>query len=63
MAVRAETLEMRLPRADDVSEKVRMLLPESKTLEASEDLADEECVLVVRIEAPSLPRMTRKESC
>lgn len=41
LAVRAETLEMMLPRADEVSERARMLLPESKRLGASSDFTDE----------------------
>jgi hypothetical protein len=53
LAVRAETLDIILPRPDDVSEKARTLLPESNTLAASSDLA-EEYVLVVRIDAVSL---------
>lgn len=41
LAVRAETLEMMLWRADEVSEAVRMLLPESNRLGESSDLTDE----------------------
>ena len=43
---------MILPRPDEVSEKARMLLPESNTLAASSDFA-EEYVLVVKIDAVS----------
>jgi hypothetical protein len=41
LAVRAETLEMMLPRVDDVSEKARVLLAESKILDESSDLTEE----------------------
>jgi hypothetical protein len=49
----AETLEIMLPRLEDVSEAVRMLLPESNTLVASSDFTDER-VLLVKMDAESL---------
>jgi hypothetical protein len=41
LAVRAETLDSILPRADEVSEEVRTLLLESKRLGVSSDLTEE----------------------
>jgi hypothetical protein len=49
----AETLEMMLPRVEDESEVVRMLLPESNTLTASSDLTEDR-VLLVNMDAVSL---------
>lgn len=56
LAVRAETLESRLPRADELSvEKVRTLAA-SKRLGASSDFTEEN-VLLVMTDAVSLSEM------